>query len=76
MISSINNALGGMQAAQQSFLQSAQRISRLGTDQGSTSADPHGEMVDLMTSRRGYEANMQVVRASDEMLGTLLDTFA
>lgn len=34
------------------------------------------EMVGLTTSRRGYEANLAVVRAADDMLGTLLDALA
>ena len=34
------------------------------------------ELVGVMTSRRGYEANLPVIRAADEMMGTLLDTFA
>ncbi len=79
MFSAINTALGGIQTAQRSFLESAQRISRYGTGLESSAAagpGPEGDMVNLMTSRRGYEANLQVVRAADDMMGTLLDTFA
>ncbi len=32
------------------------------------------EIPDLIVSGRGYEANLQVLRTADEMLGELLDT--
>ena len=32
------------------------------------------EIPNLLASTRGYEANLQVVRTADEMLGELLDT--
>ena len=70
----MNSALQGMQANQKNFLNSAQRISRFGSSssEGSLAKD----MTNLLTSRRGYEANLVVAKTADEMLGTLLDTFA
>jgi hypothetical protein len=81
MISAINSALQGLQQNQKSFGQHADRISRWGSQDPTTT--PPDEMINLqeelvgvLQSRRGYEANLPVIRAADEMLGTLLDTFA
>ncbi len=81
MISAINTALQGLQQNQQTFTQHADRISKWGT-QDPTATPPNQminlqeELVGVMQSQRGYEANLPVIRAADEMLGTLLDTFA
>jgi hypothetical protein len=79
LINSMNIALGGMQANQRSFLEAAGRISRQGAEAESSApppTDPVSGMVSLLESRNGYKANVQVIRAADEMMGTLLDTFA
>lgn len=68
-----------MQRNQAQFLKSAQNISRWGaTAEGEAGAPVslEKEIVGTITSQRGYEANLAVVRAADEMLGSLLDTFA
>lgn len=79
----INNAMGsaiqGLQSNQRSFLSAARRISRLGTSEGThltEEASLEKDMVGILTSRRGYEANLNVVKVADEMLGTLIDTLA
>lgn len=77
--SSINAALQGLQANQKTFLESARRISREGTGlspQEGHAPGPEADLVGLMTSRRGYEANLQTLRVADEMLGSLLDVLA
>lgn len=79
MLPAINSALQGLAMNQRSLSGHAHRISRWGTDEaatGSESIDLQEELVGVMTSRRGYEANLAVLRTSDEMLGTLIDTFA
>lgn len=86
-IDAIGTALGGLQRNQESFARHAQRIALAGAPPASAGPDaPDGaadtdvdlaqEMVGLMTSRSGYEANLAVVRAADGMLGTLLDALA
>ena len=72
----LSSALQGLQAHQKNFLNSANRISRWGTqpDGGhSEGISLEREMVGMMESRRGYEANLRVVKTADEMLGSLLD---
>lgn len=34
------------------------------------------DTVELITSQRSFEANVAVIRTADQMLGTLVDTFA
>ncbi len=41
---------------------------------GRSDVDLTREIPDLIVSGRGYEANLQVIRTADEMLGELLDT--
>ena len=79
MLASINSALQGMAHNQRSMAQHAQRISRWGTTTPTAEnpgIDLNEEMVGVLTSRRGYEANFAVLRTSDELLGALIDTFA
>ena len=89
-IDAVATALGGMQRNQESFARHAQRIALVGAppapdrpdglDASGAAAgadvDLAREMVGLTTSRRGYEANLAVVRAADRMLGSLLDVLA
>ncbi len=74
----INSALQGIRANQQSFRASARNIAAWGQDRnrGDSGISPERDMVGVLVSRRGYEANLQVVKTADRMLGTLLDTFA
>lgn len=81
MINAISTALGGLQRNQRTFEQHAERISRSGApDAAEGMSQPRidlaTEMVGLLQSRRGYEANLPVIRAADEMIGSLLDVLA
>ncbi len=79
MIHGLNSSLQGLQRNQQDFLKHAERISQWGNS--GVGSDGQGidvaqEMVGMMSASRGFEANLAVVRAEDEMLGTLLDVMA
>ncbi|MCB1183353.1 hypothetical protein KDM41_07960 [bacterium] len=81
MINAIHSALQGLQANQQKLAGHADRISRWGTQDLAATApadriDLTTEMVGVLQSRRGFEANLPVIRAADEMLGSLLDVLA
>jgi flagellar hook protein FlgE len=83
MFGAINTALAGMQRHQEAFARHADRIARWGlpTDAGDGTGtagdiDLATELTGVLTSRRGYEANLAVVRAADDMLGSLLDVLA
>jgi len=81
MITAINSALQGMQRNQQSFANHTERISHwgspdAGTDSSRATIDLAREMVGVLQSQRGFEANLPVIRAADEMLGSLLDILA
>ncbi len=81
MISAINSALQGMQYNQNAMANHAERISRWGnqdpnTVQAEAPIDLHEEMVGVLQSQRGFEANLPVIRAADEMLGSLIDILA
>ncbi len=81
MISALNSALQGMQRNQQTMVHHADRVSRLGTEtEESTEAggmvNLQEELVGVMQAQRGFEANLPVLRAADEMLGSLLDILA
>lgn len=74
ILPSMNATLQGLQVNRQDFQQHAGQIARWGT--GAAGVDPAREMVGLMTAQRGMEAMLPVIRAEDEMLGTLIDTLA
>ena len=80
MINSVMaSALNGLQFHQKSFLESADRISRWGTPQSQGATEDislEKEMVGLLQSQRGMEANILVIKTEDEMLGSLLDILA
>ena len=44
-----------------------------GKPRESSNVDLAGEIVDLKTTKHGYQANLKVVKAEDEMLGSLFD---
>lgn len=71
-------ALGGLQRNQDAFARHAHRIANWGaaSSAGGQPIDLQEEMVGILVSRRGYEANLPVLRAADEMLGTLIDMLA
>jgi len=79
MLGSImGTAVQGLQSEQNRFSHHAGKISRWGTAAAPDQAtlNPEREMVGLMQSQRGIEANLAVVRAADDMLGTLIDVLA
>lgn len=74
----IASALGGMQRSQDALARHAHRIANAG-GRGSSDApaiDLHEEMAGVLVSRRGWEANAAVLRAADDMVGTLVDMLA
>lgn len=81
MISAMNSALQGMQTQRSALAQHADRISRWGTQSSETgTAEPpiniQEEMIGVLQARRGFEANLPVIKAADEMLGSLIDMLA
>jgi len=69
MIDALNIAATGLQSAE-TRLEGAAHRTAFGP------AEPVSTSVDLITSIRDAEANANVVRTSDDMVGTLLDLFA
>lgn len=79
MIQAAQSALQGMNRNQNSMVQHSNRISSIGSTDDSGNQLPvviHEEMVGMMVSQRGFEANVSVIRTADEMLGTLIDILA
>lgn len=79
----ISSALAGMQRNQEAFARHAHRIANAGNpgaaDPSAADASPvnlHEELAGILVSRRGWEANLVVLRAADGMMGTLIDMFA
>lgn len=76
-LGALNIALGGLQQYQRRAETAAGDVVRSTLADGGPSAD---DLLDaearLMTARRGFEACLAVARASDEMLGTVIDTLA
>ena len=78
----INSALSGMHRNLESMNRHAHRVANWNTEptEGSELADApvelHEEMVVILVAQRGFEANLPVLRAADEMLGTLIDILA
>jgi flagellar basal body rod protein FlgG len=71
-------ALGGMQRNQDAFARHAHRIANAGaaSTSGASGVDLQEELVGVLVARRAWEANLPVLRAADEMLGSLLDVLA
>jgi len=70
----MSSALSGLQWSQRSFERHAHEISRSGL---APDAELRPEDIcGLMTAERGYEANLAVLRRTDDMLGSLLDILA
>ncbi|MBP7147825.1 MAG: hypothetical protein KBD01_09785 [Acidobacteria bacterium] len=67
----IQSAMFGLRAALQQLDRTAELVAR-STDPGTL----HERMVDLREVRHAVRANVEVVRAADETLGTLLDRLA
>ncbi|HET6146447.1 MAG TPA: flagellar hook protein FlgE [Polyangia bacterium] len=66
----IDAALGGIGAGMDSFNRAAARIARPG--------DPtlERDIVQTIADSHGVAANAKVLRAADDMVGTLIDIFA
>jgi flagellar hook protein FlgE len=77
VIDAISSALGGMQRNQEAFGRHADRIARSGLEPaGGETIDLSRELTGAMAARRGYEANLTVIRVADDMVGSLLDILA
>ena len=72
----LSSALSGLQANQRALARHAERIASAGADPPPADLSLEDEMVGVMQARRGYEANLAVVRAADDMLGSLIDVLA
>ena len=74
----VTAALGGLQRNEDALARHARRIAAAGAPPGpgTPAIDLQEEMVGVLVSRRGWEANLPVLRAADEMLGSLLDVLA
>jgi flagellar basal body rod protein FlgC len=70
MIGSIGSALAGLASAVRRFDNASARIAQPGQ------SDPVGDRVEQLTAQHAFEANLTTIRTADEMLGTLIDTFA
>lgn len=70
MVKGMDAAAAGIQARLDSFERAAKRIAQPG--------DPTivRDMVQTMNDAHGVEANAKVLRAADDMVGTLIDIFA
>lgn len=70
--------LEGLQNNLRKFEDHARRLSRVGTEDATEPAAGSlpEEVVGLRLAQRGLEAGAAVLKTEDEMLGTLLDTFA
>lgn len=66
----VNIASAGLMAAASRFDASARRTAEAPLD------DLAGEIVERISAEVSFKANAQVIRAADEMTGTLLDTLA
>ena len=66
----VNIASAGLMAAASRFDASARRTVEAPLE------DMAKEIVERISAEVSFKANAQVVRAADEMTGTLLDTFA
>ncbi len=69
----LSSALAGMQSNQRAFARHAERVAAVGTGPPAPDVSLEDELVGVMQARRGYEANLAVARAADDMLGTLID---
>jgi len=75
----MTSALQGIRLNQDALASHADRISRWGAPQADGTVpdiDLAQEMVGVLQARRGMQANVAVIRATDEMLGSLIDIMA
>ncbi len=79
MIAAIQHALYGLDYHRRTLDMAAENIARTGLRprQGEgLPVDLVRGMVNLLVAKHGFAANTQTLRVADEMLGSLLDTFA
>lgn len=74
----MQNGFAGMQASQQGMARAAQELVGVGTTRrDSVNATSYAEpLLDMKMEQRVFDASAKVVTATDESLGTLLDTMA
>ena len=70
-LGSLQVGLTGFQRNLEAFERTAERVS-----QNSPGSDLASDMVEMMTEVHGVKANAVVIRTADELVGTLIDTFA
>jgi len=70
VISPIGSAMSGLARAVERFDRASARIA------SAEPADPIRDRVEQITAEHDFAGNVATIRAADEMLGTLIDTFA
>lgn len=73
MISSIGGAAAGLSAQFQRFERSAARVA---SSSGASGPDYVREAVEQMSVQTAVKANIAVIKAADEMAGTLISIWA
>ena len=76
MISGFQSALAGIDRGMNALRQDAHVIASQGALNSPTNQDVTEAIVDLNVSSHQVEASSKVIKAQDEMLGTLLDEMA
>ncbi len=69
--SALNAGYTGLQRATQQVDESSSKLAQLATKP--ETVNPTTELVNLMVAEQGGQASVKVVKAADEMMGTLLD---
>ena len=72
----LDSALQGMQKGMRDVEESAATIASAEQAHAAGSEGLTRALVDLHVAKNNFEASAQVVRATDEMLGTIIDTLA
>ncbi len=75
-ISALQTGINGVQNGLNSMRRDAAGIASATTSGGAMSADITRSLVNLRVDQRQVEASVKVIKAADEMLGTLLDELA
>ena len=71
-----NTGVQGIHNGFENMRRDAQEIAAATAKGGEDTAELANALVDLNMDRNQVEASVKVVQAADEVLGTLLDTFA
>lgn len=69
--SALNAGYTGLQRATQQVDESSSKLAQLATEP--KAVNPTTELVNLMVAEQSGQASVKVVKAADEMMGTLLD---